>query len=49
MVDAIDAGGGSAKLTVYAGVGHAAWTPAYDDPALHCSLLEHRRASTPAR
>lgn len=49
MIDAINACGGSAKLTVYPGVGHGAWTPAYDDPALYQWLLEHRRTSRPAK
>jgi predicted peptidase len=43
MVDAINACGGTARLTVYAGVGHDAWTPAYDDPQLYEWLLAQRR------
>lgn len=43
MVDAINACGGRARLTVYPGVGHDAWTPAYDDPALYEWLLSQRR------
>jgi predicted peptidase len=46
MVDAINACGGHAKLTVYPGVGHDAWTPAYEDPKLYEWLLEQRRSST---
>jgi predicted peptidase len=33
-VDALRACGGSAEFIVYPGVGHDAWNPAYDDPAL---------------
>lgn len=33
-VDALRACGGTAELTVFPGVGHDAWNPAYDDPAL---------------
>jgi predicted peptidase len=43
MVDAIAACGGQARITVYPGRGHDAWTPAYDDPALYEWLLSQRR------
>jgi predicted peptidase len=33
-IDALRSCGGQADFTVYRGVGHDAWTPAYDDPAL---------------
>ncbi len=33
-VDALRACGGRVEFTVYPGVGHDAWTPAYQDPAL---------------
>lgn len=33
-VDALRACGGTADFIVYPGVGHDAWNPAYDDPAL---------------
>jgi predicted peptidase len=43
MIDAINACGGNAKLTVYPDIGHDAWTPAYASPDLYAWLLEHRR------
>ena len=36
--------GGSASLTIFPGVGHDSWTPAYADPALVPWLLRQRRA-----
>lgn len=42
MVRAIRACGGSARLTIYPDLGHNAWDPAYDDPALYLWLLSHR-------
>ena len=33
-VDALRACGGTAEFIVFPGVGHDAWNPAYDDPAL---------------
>lgn len=42
-VDALRACGGTAELTVYPGVGHEAWTPAYRDPGLVPWLLAQRR------
>jgi predicted esterase len=44
MVEAHQAAGGDARLTVYPDAGHDAWTPAYADPALYDWLLSHRRA-----
>ena len=41
MVNAVNAAGGSAKLTVYPDAGHNAWTPAYSDPALYEWFLSH--------
>jgi predicted peptidase len=44
MVEAIRARGGEkVKLTVYPGVGHDAWTPAYNDPAVWEWLFAQRR------
>jgi predicted peptidase len=43
MIDAINACGGNAKITIYPDVGHDAWTPAYANPLLFEWLLEHRR------
>lgn len=46
MVEAIRAAGGSsARLTVYPGVGHDAWTATYDDPAVWEWLFAQRRAA----
>jgi predicted peptidase len=45
MVDAINACGGDAKLTVYPDTGHDAWTQAYADEELYAWLLRHRRAA----
>ncbi len=42
-VDALRACGGQVSFTVYPGVGHDAWTPAYDDPALVPWLMAQRR------
>lgn len=41
-------GGQQARLTVYPDLGHNAWDPAYDDPALYLWLLRHRRAMAEA-
>ena len=43
-VDALRACGGNVTFTIYPGVGHDAWTPAYDDPALVPWLMAQRRA-----
>lgn len=48
MVRAIRACGGSPRLTIYPDLGHNAWDPAYDDPALYYWLLS-QRLSTPAK
>ena len=45
IVDAVNACGGNAKLTVYAGEGHEIWAMPYGDPGLYAWLLEHRRAA----
>jgi predicted peptidase len=42
-VDALNAAGGKATLTVYPGVGHDSWTPAYNDPDLLPWLLAQRQ------
>ncbi len=42
MVRAIRACGGNPRLTIYPDLGHNAWDPAYDDPALYLWLLSHR-------
>ncbi|MGC8864421.1 MAG: prolyl oligopeptidase family serine peptidase [Bacteroidales bacterium] len=43
MVEAINFFGGQAKLTLYPGVGHNAWEPAYSDPELYRWLLQHKK------
>lgn len=43
MVDAIQAAGGNAKLTIYPGVGHDSWTQTYADPKFYEWLLRHER------
>ena len=45
MVNAINARGGSAKLTVYPDAGHDSWTESYDNSELYDWLLEHRRGN----
>jgi predicted peptidase len=34
MVELVNAAGGNAKLTIYPGVGHNSWEPAYREPEL---------------
>jgi predicted peptidase len=45
MVDAINARGGSAKLTVYPDANHDSWTQTYDNQELYDWLLQYRRVS----
>lgn len=42
-IAALRAAGGKPRFTEYPGVGHDAWTPAYDDSALYEWLLAQRR------
>lgn len=42
-IEALRACGGTADFIVYPGVGHGAWEPAYDDPALLPWLMARRR------
>lgn len=42
-IDSLRAAGGRATLTLYPGVGHDAWTPAYQDPDLLPWLLAQRQ------
>lgn len=37
-------GGQISRLTIYPDLGHNAWDPAYEDPALYLWLLSQRRA-----
>jgi predicted peptidase len=43
MVDAVNAAGGNAKLTIYPNAGHDAWTETYNNPALYQWLLQQKR------
>ncbi len=42
-VEALRAAGGTASLTIYPGVGHDSWTPAYQDPGLLPWLLAQKQ------
>jgi predicted peptidase len=46
LVDQLRQVGGQADMTVYPGVGHDAWNPAYADPALLPWLLARQRPTT---
>jgi predicted peptidase len=48
MVEAVNRAGGRAKLTMYEGVGHDSWNPAYADPEMLAWLFSQRKP-TPAR
>ena len=43
MVEAVNSAGGSAKMTIYPGVGHNSWENAYNDPELYKWLLQHTK------
>lgn len=43
-VDALRACGGQVDFIVYPGVGHGAWEPAYEDPALVPWLMQQQKA-----
>jgi predicted peptidase len=45
LVSALQACGGNVQLTIYPDIGHNAWDPAYDDPALYRWLLAQRRSA----
>ncbi len=45
MVDAINAKGGNARLTLYPETGHAAWVPTYANDEVYAFLLSHKRNS----
>lgn len=49
LVQAVNACGGQAKLTVYPGADHNVWARVYDAPALYDWFLKNRRAPAPAR
>jgi len=42
MVEAVNAAGGSARMTIYPGVGHDSWVKAYGDEELYTWLLGYR-------
>jgi hypothetical protein len=43
MVEAVNTKGGSAKMTIYPGIGHDSWVNAYKDEELYKWLLAHVR------
>ncbi len=43
MVDAVNKNGGNARLTVFEGVGHDAWTNAFDMDELWAWFLSHKK------
>jgi predicted peptidase len=43
MINALRKAGGRPHFTLYAGVGHDSWTPAYDTAALYSWLLAQKR------
>jgi len=47
MVNAINAAGGNAKLTVFPDAGHNAWTPAYSAPELYKWFLSNVNSNVP--
>ena len=46
MVNAINAKGGNAKLTIYDDVMHASWVPAYSDPETFRWLFSHKKSDS---
>jgi predicted peptidase len=46
IVRAIEAAGGHPRMTIYPGVNHGSWEPAYADPELPRWMLAQRRAGT---
>ena len=43
MVEAVNANGGHAKLTIYPDAGHNAWDPTFSDPAYWSWILQQRK------
>jgi hypothetical protein len=43
MVEAVNACGGNAVLTVYEGIGHTVWLDVYSDSAVFEWLLSHEK------
>ena len=46
MVDAVNAAGGNAKLTIYPDNDHNAWTDTYSNPEVFAWLLAHKNTNT---
>jgi predicted peptidase len=46
MVDAVNAAGGNAKLTIYPDNDHNAWTDTYSNPEVFAWLLAHKNINT---
>ena len=44
MVETVNTNGGSAKMTVYPGVGHDSWVNAYNDEELYKWLLSNKKS-----
>jgi predicted peptidase len=47
MIAALEAAGGTAKFTLYRGVGHNSWDKAYGEPDLLPWLFAHKRSKNP--
>jgi predicted peptidase len=47
MVEAVNAAGGNARMSIYPGVGHDSWVNAYNDSELYTWLLSHRLNTKP--
>jgi hypothetical protein len=43
MVEAVNANRGTARMTIYPGVGHDSWINAYKEDSLYTWMLEHSR------
>jgi len=43
MVEGVNANGGSARMTIYPGVGHDSWVNAYKEEELYNWLLSHKK------
>lgn len=48
MVEAVNRAGGTARLTVYPGVGHKAWIPAYEQSDLISWLVSQKKGESPS-
>ena len=43
MIEAIHRAGGAPKMTIYPGVDHGSWVPAYADPAMMAWLFAQKK------